>query len=327
MKMILKEWALRHDFGHHSNPKSKDRAKIFFDKCFLRPSVNEAWEILKSDTNDIEARKRAKAIIGSLDPQNNGSDNCAMLCGRLVQTFCDSVLTDNTPVGFAQEDMLNSYENYQPRVWDNGEDKEKYGFLKDTLVATALNALEGIKEATYAENRVIPETDLYKPMAGNELPYFTKPDYNRKGELKTKWARKNSRSKTGYSSASLPKSFGMFEQSHLWQVAGVWALNGHQPVWLLYVTDSDYLIFNETNCEELRPENLQEVAKKIMQYNKVTEKLLKTAKTKSELFEMVSPDYDKLCWNDPPIVTKHANILFDDGYETARQIDYEKIHV
>ena len=117
-------------------------------------------------------------------------------------------------------------------------------------------------------------------MAGNELPYFTKPDYNRKGELKTKWARKNSRSKTGYSSASLPKSFGMFEQSHLWQVAGVWALNGHQPVWLLYVTDSDYLIFNETNCEELRPENLQEVAKKIMQYNKVTEKLLKTAKQK-----------------------------------------------
>ena len=69
MKMILKEWALRHDFGHHSNPKSKDRAKIFFDKCFLRPSVNEAWEVLKSDTNDIQARKRAKAIIDSLDPR------------------------------------------------------------------------------------------------------------------------------------------------------------------------------------------------------------------------------------------------------------------
>ena len=109
-------------------------------------------EVLKSDTNDIQARKRAKAIIDSLDPQNNGSDNCAMLCGRLVQTFCDTVLTENTPVGFAQEDMLNSYENYQPRGWDNGEDKEKYGFLKDTLVKTALNALEGIKEATYAEN-------------------------------------------------------------------------------------------------------------------------------------------------------------------------------
>ena len=68
--------------------------------------------------------------------------------------------------------------------------QRKVCFLKDTLVKTALNALEGIKEATYAENRVIPETDLYKPMAGNELPYFTKPDYNRKGELKTKWARK-----------------------------------------------------------------------------------------------------------------------------------------
>ena len=68
--------------------------------------------------------------------------------------------------------------------------KRKYGFLKDTLVKTALNALEGIKEATYAENRVIPETDLYKPMAGNELPYFTKPDYNRKRRTKDKMGKK-----------------------------------------------------------------------------------------------------------------------------------------
>ena len=77
--------------------------------------------------------------------------------------------------------------------------------------------------------------------------------------------------------------------------------------------------------EELRPENLQEVAKD----NAVQQSYRKTFKQQkqSELFEMVSPDYDKLCWNDPPIVTKHANILFDDGYETARQIDYEKIIV
>ena len=83
--------------------------------------------------------------------------------------------------------------------------KKSMGFLKDTLVKTALNALEGIKEATYAENRVIPETDLYKPMAGNELPYFTKPDYNRKGELKTKWARKTAGLKLATAVRHCPK--------------------------------------------------------------------------------------------------------------------------
>ena len=72
----------------------------------------------------------------------------------------------------------------------------------------------------------------------------------------------------------------MFEQSHLWQVAGVWALNGHQPVWLLYVTDSDYLIFNETNCEELRPENLQEVAKKDNAVQQSYRKTFKNSKNK-----------------------------------------------
>ena len=327
MKMVLEEWALRHDYHHHSNPKSKDRAKIFFDKCFVRPLVSKQWEILKGDTKSIEERKRAKAIIDHLDPKSNGQDNSLMLCGRLVQDCADKVLVKNVPENMAMEDMLEAYEKYKPRAWDNGADNEKYHLLKDTLVATAKNSILGIREATQLENRVTPEVDLYDPLNGNELPYYTKPDYNRKGELKTKWLRLNPRVKAGFSSASLPKSFGMFEQSHLWQVAGVYALNNRQLPWILYVNDSDYVIYNEHNCDELKHDHLTSIIHKITKYNKVTENMLKKARDKNELLNLVYPDFDHICWGEPPTYLKIASVVFDEGYDEGLKIDYEKISV
>jgi len=327
MKMILEDWALRHDYHHHSNPKNKDRAKIFFDKAFVRPLLNEAFEVIKSDTKDFNARKRAKNIIDTLNSKSNGQDNSLMLCGRLVQQCADKVLINNIPESMAMEDMLEAYEGYTPRAWDKGVDNEKYHLLKDTLVSTAKNAMVAIKEATHLENRITPEVDLYAPMVGNVLPYFTKPDYNRKVELKTKWLRLNARSKQGYSSASLPKSFGMFEKGALWQVAGVYALNNNQLPQILYVNDSDYVIFNAQNCDELKHENLISIIDKITKFNKVTENILRKARDKEELFSFVYPDYDNICWGEPPTYLKHANIVFDEGFNAGVNIDYEKFNV
>ena len=318
--MILEEWAIRHGYGHHSNPKSKDRAKIIFDKCYVRPQLNKAWEIIKDthDNSDLKAREWAKTILDDLNPQTNGQDNCAMLSGRLVQEACDKVLIKNADESKAFEEMLSAYENYDPREWDGGEDKEKWHMLKDTIVATTKNAIMGIQEATAKENKVIGETDIYKPLPNNILPYFTKPDYNRKGELKTKWMRKNSRSKTGFSSASLPKSIGMFEVSHVWQMAGAYALNGNQPPWLLYVNDQDYVIYNQDNCDELKHDNLVDIANQISKYNQITERMLRLAPSTSELFELVYPQWDALCWQEPPSVLKHAKTVFEESYEKAK---------
>lgn len=308
----IEEWAFRHDYGHHSNPKGKDRAKIFFDKCYVRPKINEAWEILKGSDPDLEKREWANSILNDLDSKRNGQDNVPMLCGRLTQTAVDKILIDGEPESKVIEDILAKYEAYKPRKWDDGTDKAKHEAYKDNLVGTIKVACNGIKEATALDNRIQPEVDLFEPMMGNALPYFTKPDYNRRGDLKTKWPKKNSRAKSGFSPASIPKGIGMFELSHLWQVSGFFALNGRQLPWLLYVNDSDFNLLTADNTPELRADYLQEIVDRISRFNKVTENMLRKCEKTEELFELVSPDYDQIFWKEPPTYLKHAHRIFGD---------------
>jgi hypothetical protein len=312
MHRKIEEWAFRHDYGHHSNPKGKDRAKILYEKCFVRPTINKCWEILKGDNPDIERRQWANDMLTDLDPKRNGQDNVAMLCGRLTQSACDAILIDGEPESKIIELTLKHYEEFQPRTWDDGTDKAKHEAYKDNLVGTIKVACNGIKEATALDNRIQPEIDLFEPLAGNVLPYFTKPDYNGRGDLKTKWPKKNARSKSGFSAASIPKSIGAFELAHLWQVSGFFALNGRRLPWLLYVNDSDYNLMTADNTPELRADNLQYIVNRISQFHKVTENMLRMCNHTDELFELVSPDFDQLCWQEPPSYLKHAKKLFGD---------------
>ncbi len=43
----IPEWAVRHDYFHHSNPRSGDRAKKLFEKVHVRPALKKAFETLK----------------------------------------------------------------------------------------------------------------------------------------------------------------------------------------------------------------------------------------------------------------------------------------
>lgn len=310
MRLQVEEWAFRHDYGHHSNPKGKDRAKILFEKCYVRPTIKKAWEILKGDKPDIENREWANQVLDQLDPKRNGQDNVAMLCGRLTQNALDKIMVDGEPESKIFEKTLAEYEAYTPRNWDDGVDAAKHEAFKDGLIDTIKIAMNGLKEATAKENRIMPETDLFEPMVGNALPYFTKPDYNRCGDLKTKWPRKNARAKSGFASASIPKGIGPFELAHLWQVAGFYALNNNKPVWLLYVNNTDYHLMTAENTPELQDENLQQIIKRISQFNKATENILRMCQHTDELFELVSPDYEQLCWSEPPTYLEHARKVF-----------------
>ena len=59
MLHTLPDWAIRHNYFHHSNPHNKDRAKDFFEKSHVRPLVDKAFAVLKNSTSEkkkIEAR-------------------------------------------------------------------------------------------------------------------------------------------------------------------------------------------------------------------------------------------------------------------------------
>ena len=56
------DWAERHNYKHHSNPRSKDRAKNIFEKSVVRPKVHWAREKLK-DPDQIEHHEKARNIF------------------------------------------------------------------------------------------------------------------------------------------------------------------------------------------------------------------------------------------------------------------------
>ena len=77
--MIIPDWARRHNYLWHSNMKNKCRAKVFFEKCIVRPKVRKAWEVIKNADADPDATEKAWEVIYRLDGGHNGSDNANML--------------------------------------------------------------------------------------------------------------------------------------------------------------------------------------------------------------------------------------------------------
>ena len=306
----IPEWARRHNYYWHSNPKSKTRSKTLFDKCVIRPKIKKCWDIIKSDHSIPEDVDDAWKTIYRIDPAYNHSDNANMLGGRVVQSACDMILIENKDPAEVLDWANQKFMAYVPRDWDGGTDADKWSKYIEEVPDIIRNSVEGLREAMHGQP-IFGETELYGHLPHNELGHKNLPDYVGVGDLKTKWSRKNSRSKTGFATNSLPKDLsGQFEMANVYQVAGGWYINGKRPVWLLYVNKDDYRLFNEANCDQLQPEFLEDVVKDTAMHHKVTEKMLLLADNTSDLMELVSPEWDQLCWQEPPGYLEEAHRLF-----------------
>ena len=291
---------------------SKTRCKTLFDKVHIRPMIAHAWSIVKDEGADSNAKKDAWQILDKFDSKRNQSDNANMLSGRAVQAICDLVLLNEVSFDDAlksvKEDMLLVY---QHREWDEGLDFKKYQQYYDEIPSVAANALTGLRQALKKENKIIGETDYLGILPGNELPYNTKPDYARRGDLKTKWST-IATTKSGWRAAPLPSNLsGDFVKSHLYQVAGFWAVNGGLPPFLVYATAKDFRVFDQDNSPELSNENLARIVKNIIAENLITEKFLKVCSTKEQLFGFVTTDYSQLCWREPPGIIQEARKFWE----------------
>jgi len=86
MSFDTPEWAGRHHYFHHSNPRSGDRAKKLFEKVHVRPAVNYAQKVL---ANAEEYSAELEAAQLTLDIFKNNRGSAAMAAGRAVQDGCD----------------------------------------------------------------------------------------------------------------------------------------------------------------------------------------------------------------------------------------------
>ena len=311
------DWATRHHYYHHSNPRSKDRAKALYEKAHVRPQIDAAWETIEDDEATDKDKKVARSIITRL---RDGRSNARMEAGTAVQIACDLHLvkdefeqTLSLPEAIAE--ATRELRQYTPQSWNDTVRENDTALLDkclEELPDVIDHAVMGLQEAMRMDNRIVGEIDLIDTLPGNAVPHFTKPDYNRCGDLKTKWSRMSSKSKSGWQASSLPKNLnGMFDRNNLYQVAGFWALNGHQPPWLVYANATDYRILDQNNCVELRDDSLHEIVKDMAMQHKITENILRAASSKEELLGLVSPDWNAIYWNEPPTYLDEAKQLWE----------------
>ena len=304
----LPNWARRHNYFWHSNPKSKTRSKTLFDKCVIRPKLSDAWHIVKSELASSDQIDEAWKTIRKLDGKFNEANNANMECGKLAQTAVDMAIFGDADLNEAKEwAYMQFHERYVHRSWDDGTDELKCDQYLDEIEPVVENAYHGLMEALAEDPNQVNERELIGYIGSNKLPYKTLPDYAYRGDLKTKWSKRSKTTKSGWAQNSLPKNLtGVWEQANVSQVAGFRALNGGMPCWLLYVNKSDYRLFHQYNCDEMKPDYLDEVIREIERQNNVTEKFLQVAEDTSELMEMISPEWNELCWQEPPSYLEEA---------------------
>ena len=301
----LPHWSVRHNYFHHSNPRSKDRSRNFFEKVHVRPKINEAWKVIKDQDSSADEREAARSVIAALGSQTSAN----MQSGRTTQTFCDMHLIPDEfgstlSIAECTEMAVKGLREYQPMGSTPDElelDHCKRDKYCEELPLVIENSIMGLKEAMAKDNRIIGEIELLDTLPGNAVPHCTLPDYGRRGDLKTKWSKYAPKNKHGWTTNYLPTSLSSmsWDMNNVFQCAGFWALNGHQPPFLVYANASDYRIFTPENAPELRDDFLQDVVDKISSHHKTTENILRAAQDKEELLGLVSPNWHELYWKQP----------------------------
>lgn len=298
MHIDVPDWAARHHFWNHRNPKSGDRAKDFFEKAHVRPLLEQAYTTIREGSPDEVAA--AEATIVRLQR----SWSAPMYAGKATQLATDLHLVQDSEgntleLDAAIDSAVDYFRQYKPYIHDVDADSAKKDKYLEELPLVIKHAVLGLQEAMARDNRIIGEVEFCELLPGLAVPHKTLPDYGRRGDLKTKWSKKTN-TKKGWSDNGIPKHLsGMFDIKNVYQVAGWWAMNGHQPPFLVYANHTDYQVFTPDNAPELRDDFLADVVEDIKLYHKTTENLLRAASSKEELFTFVSPDWRALHWDEP----------------------------
>ena len=308
----------------HSNPKSRPLWLTLFNKCVVRPKVNTAWEVVKSDRATEGQKEDAWKVIKKLDQNYNQSASSVMEAGKSVQYGCDQHFLENCPSKKAIYMATSNFMNYQPRTWDNGSDSVKTALVKDEIEQVTEHAILGLKEAFQLENRVVGEKEYLEPIKGCELKYNTRPDYCHRVDLKTKWSSP-AETKSGKKASYIPKNLsGMFDMKNVYQAAGFKMVTNRDPV-LVYATAKDYFVFNKDNCDELKPDFLDDVIQDIIRLCRSVEIKINLAPNLMTLLACEPPNIKDLLFPEPPGIMEEIENLLGQIEYTKSISAYERI--
>ena len=307
-------WATRFNYNWHSNPSMPD-SWVFFDKAVLRPKRNWAWQVLTGeiagDTTEAQAVLEQSAHYKDYLGHTQYTDNPAMMSGRAVQHYTDTLLVNDMSPSDAFADALNLLNSFKGGKWrDQVKDKmiienrsrlaytiegklskDKQGIFTGSHSEFQLvceNAASGIREAMAGANKIDGECELFGPIPGCSLQYYGKPDYGLgRCELKTQWDTATD-SDTPRAN-SLPNAIKV---PHMTQLAGYWHLSGIVPR-IVYSNRLGYRVFEPTH------EELTWALNNIITACKRREKLMRVADDVTDLLNLTDPHFaDSFAWRD-----------------------------
>lgn len=221
---------------------------------------------------------------------------------------------EGVDVNQAVRHAISEYNNYEPRNFDDGKDKEEFEEFREHLPNLIRNASEGIKEFFSTVNQIEGEFQILHDEPRIDIPVMLYQDYSGGGrqlDLKCHMPLRNPPKKDGTRTWRIPKPYQEPRDSWIKQQAVYWKATKQKPA-LLSVTPSDYHIISEENCELLQEDNLEIAYNEVVKSWEVSQNLLKASRGSwKTLASLIQPDFNEIARLHGPQIVKIAKQLWE----------------
>ena len=252
--------------------------------------------------------------------------NTPMFTGRIIEGGLNRVeglenydpdkgRQDGMPIAEATRHMLAEYDEYQPRDWDDGKDKEEHEAFREFLPDMLGHAVEGLREwqRRHGLNTIHGEHQTWFTVPELDVKIMMFRDYYGGDvlcDLKCKMPQRNPVKKDGTRTWRIPKPDMQPTEYNIWQMAGYWRATGQKPS-LLQVSASGYHIWNEDNCPLLQEDHLENVYQDLKRSWITTQNLIRAANGNwHTLAGLVAPDFTEIARKHGPHILKLAREFF-----------------
>lgn len=240
-------WVYAYNFNHHSPSQfNKPDDRWSFEYLFLTQKQRREFE-----TN---SKMMAGVAIGNV-AQNVFADHIydAQNKNSIQESKNDKLYIKK----HLQSEFVKYSTDYKPT---NEKDAQQFDWNKKGFAQTFENLVKAFKEVNL-KGEISCERTVHTFLKGCELPTIGRIDFESKDsfiELKTKWRRRTGKPRDDGSYAhSIYKISETATQEHLLQCWFYHIATGKRMN-LVIVQEDGYKIFNEDNCEQMRP-NYKEI--------------------------------------------------------------------
>ena len=209
---------------------------------------------------------------------------------------------------------ISEYNEYTPRDFDDGKDKEEFDAFREHLPDLIKTATEGVKEYFSDVNQIEGEYQILYDEPKIDVPIMLYQDYSGGGkqiDLKCHLPLRNPPKKDGTRTWRVPKAYTEPRTNWIKQQAVYWKATKQKPA-LLSVTSNDYNIISEKNCELLSEDNLEIAYNQVVKSWEVSQNLLKASRESwKNLASLIQPDMDEIARLHGPQIVKIAKQLWE----------------